>query len=91
VKKSARLVLSADLAYISRMTAPQSPRPETERLAPPPEADKDDDAWMVAGVDEAIAEVEAGAYVLWSDVEAWIESWGKPDELPLPPVRYRNR
>ena len=39
----------------------------------------------VAAVEEAIAEVKSGAPgIPHEKVKAWVESWGKPDELPFP-------
>jgi predicted transcriptional regulator len=34
---------------------------------------------------EAEAQLDAGQGVPWADVKRWLESWGKPDELPPPP------
>lgn len=36
---------------------------------------------------EADADVAAGRVVDFAEVEAWIESWDKPDELPRPRPR----
>lgn len=36
---------------------------------------------------EGLADVEAGRLVDGDEVLAWIESWGKDDELPMPRVR----
>jgi len=33
---------------------------------------------------EADAEIEAGKGIAHERVKAWLESWGKPDELPCP-------
>lgn len=39
----------------------------------------------IAAVEEAIAEVDAGGPTYSNEeVIAWMESWGKPDELPPP-------
>ena len=40
--------------------------------------------WQLAAIDEAIAEADAGKVVAHEDVVAWVRSWGKPDELPMP-------
>ena len=34
---------------------------------------------------EAEGQLAAGHGVPWADVKRWLESWGKPDELPPPP------
>ncbi|HEY1932381.1 MAG TPA: hypothetical protein VGG99_10245 [Acetobacteraceae bacterium] len=36
---------------------------------------------------EADADVAAGRVVDFAEVEAWVESWGKPNELPRPRPR----
>lgn len=45
---------------------------------------------QVAGVAEAIAELEAGLSVPLKDVEAWIDSWDTPNELPMPRPRRHS-
>jgi len=41
--------------------------------------------WKIAVIQEAIGEVNAGGPTYSNEaVLAWIESWGKPDELPPP-------
>lgn len=41
--------------------------------------------WKIAAIQEAIDEVDAGGPTYSNEeVLAWIESWGKPDELPPP-------
>ena len=41
--------------------------------------------WKIAAVQEAIDDVDAGGPTYSNEeVLAWIESWGKPDELPPP-------
>ena len=41
-------------------------------------------SWHLAAIDEGIQEADAGKLILHDDVIAWIESWGTPDELPMP-------
>lgn len=41
-------------------------------------------AWHLAAIDEGIRDAEAGRVVSHDDVAAWVRSWGKPDELPMP-------
>jgi predicted transcriptional regulator len=42
-------------------------------------------AWHVAQIDEAIKEAdEKGEFVSHEAMKAWLESWGKADELPPP-------
>lgn len=40
--------------------------------------------WQLAAIDAAIREADAGKLVAHEDVVAWVHSWGKPDELPMP-------
>ena len=40
--------------------------------------------WQLAAIDEAIREADAGKSIAHEDVVAWVSSWGKPDELPMP-------
>jgi len=40
--------------------------------------------WQLAAIDEGIRDAEAGRVVPHEDVVAWILSWRKPDELPMP-------
>ena len=46
----------------------------------------DDPDWSI---DEQIAEeaLRTGQTIPWEDVKVWLESWGKPDELPPPKWR----
>ena len=41
-------------------------------------------AWHLAAIDEGLRDAEAGRVVAHDDVAAWVRSWGKPDELPMP-------
>jgi predicted transcriptional regulator len=40
--------------------------------------------WQLAAVDEGISAADAGRVVAHEDVVAWVQSWGRPDELPMP-------
>lgn len=40
--------------------------------------------WQLAAIEEGIREADAGRVVAHEDVVAWVRSWGKPDELPMP-------
>lgn len=40
--------------------------------------------WQLAAIDEGIAAADAGRFVAHEDVVAWVESWGRPGELPVP-------
>lgn len=42
-----------------------------------------------AGIRAAMAQVKDGQTIPAEDVEAWIESWDTPDELPMPEPRRR--
>jgi predicted transcriptional regulator len=41
-------------------------------------------SWHLAAIDEGIRDADAGRLVAHEDVAAWVESWGKADELPMP-------
>jgi predicted transcriptional regulator len=41
-------------------------------------------AWHLAAIDEGIQDADAGRVAPHDDVVAWVRSWGKPDELPIP-------
>ena len=53
---------------------------ETKSICDPP-IDEAEEARLDA---EADAEIEAGKGVPHARVGAWLESWGKPNELPCP-------
>lgn len=39
----------------------------------------------LAAIDEAIKEAdESGEFISWDATRKWLNSWGKPDELPPP-------
>jgi predicted transcriptional regulator len=40
--------------------------------------------WQLAAIDEGIRAADAGRIVAHEDVAAWVQSWGRPDELPMP-------
>ncbi len=40
--------------------------------------------WQLAAIDEGISAADAGRIVAHDDVVAWVQSWGRPDELPAP-------
>jgi predicted transcriptional regulator len=41
--------------------------------------------WKFARIEEALADLDAGGQTYsHEEVVAWMESWGKPDELPPP-------
>jgi predicted transcriptional regulator len=40
--------------------------------------------WQLAAIDEGIGAADAGRVVAHEDVVAWVQSWGQPDELPMP-------
>jgi predicted transcriptional regulator len=41
-------------------------------------------AWHLAAIDEGLRDAEAGRVVAHEEVVAWVRSWGRPDELPMP-------
>lgn len=60
-------------------------KPPLGRAKRPNAGDRD-----VAGVKEGLAELDAGQSVPLADVEAWIDSWGTPNERPMPQARRRK-
>ena len=40
--------------------------------------------WQLEAIDQAVAAADAGHLVAHEDVVAWVESWGRPDERPMP-------
>lgn len=48
-------------------------------------------AWLAKRIDEAVRDAdESGEYVSEEDMSAWLNSLGKPDELPPPRLRKRH-
>jgi predicted transcriptional regulator len=40
--------------------------------------------WQIAAIEEGLRDADAGRVVKHEDVVAWVESWGQPDEAPMP-------
>jgi predicted transcriptional regulator len=40
--------------------------------------------WQLAAIDAGIGAADAGRVVAHEDGVAWVQSWGRPDELPMP-------
>lgn len=40
--------------------------------------------WQLAAIDEGLRAADAGRVIDHEDVVAWVQSWGRPDELPMP-------
>jgi predicted transcriptional regulator len=40
--------------------------------------------WQMSAIEEGLRDVESGRVIAHEDVVAWVESWGRPDELPTP-------
>jgi predicted transcriptional regulator len=40
--------------------------------------------WQLAAIDAGIRAADEGRTVAHEDVVAWVQSWGLPDELPMP-------
>jgi len=59
---------------ITPMTNPVRPQLETPR----------DEAAFRAAVENGIESADAGRMVPYEKVRAWLQSWGKPGELPAP-------
>ena len=43
--------------------------------------------WHLAAIDKGILDADAGRVVPHDDVAAWVRSWGRPGELPIPERR----
>jgi predicted transcriptional regulator len=56
---------------------------------PKPVFDEIDTEVEARAIAEAEADVEAGRIVPNEDVVKWLESWGKPNELPCPIPKKR--
>ncbi|NJM30984.1 MAG: hypothetical protein HC855_13585 [Rhizobiales bacterium] len=51
----------------------------------------DEKVRLYRAIDEAVKEAdEDGSYVSEKDMEAWLLSWGTPNELPPPRLRKRD-
>jgi predicted transcriptional regulator len=40
--------------------------------------------WQLAAIDAGISAADAGSVIAHEDVVAWVQSWGQPNELPMP-------
>jgi predicted transcriptional regulator len=40
--------------------------------------------WQLAAIDQGIEAADADQAVAHEEVVAWVRSWGKADELPMP-------
>jgi len=40
--------------------------------------------WQMAAIDQGIRAADAGLVVSHDDVAAWVRSWGRPNERPMP-------
>ena len=40
--------------------------------------------WQLSAIDAGIEAADAGRVVSHDDVVAWVKSWGRSDELPMP-------
>ncbi len=40
--------------------------------------------WQFAAIEDGLRDADAGRVVPHEDVVAWVESWGRPDERPMP-------
>jgi predicted transcriptional regulator len=47
--------------------------------------------WQLAAIDAGIGAADAGRVVAHEDVVAWVQSWGRPDELPMPRGGWSGR
>ncbi|MGB0747211.1 MAG: CopG family ribbon-helix-helix protein [Magnetospiraceae bacterium] len=77
------------LSRLSEATA----RSQAALAAEAIEAFVDQNEWQVARSKEALAAADSGGpFVAHDEMAAWLESWGTPDEKPVPdaPVRRRS-
>lgn len=68
--------------FISRTSSPK-----VDKAA---EEEREREARMLAGVDEAIAQFDAGLGIPGEEIEAWLDSWDTDNELPPPQPRRRS-
>lgn len=47
------------------------------------------DAEELAAIEEGLAELDAGQFIPFEDVKAWVASWGTAEELPAPTPKPR--
>lgn len=40
--------------------------------------------WQLAAIEAGVQAADSGRVVMHEDVVAWVQSWGSPDELPMP-------
>ena len=40
--------------------------------------------WQMSAIEKGLRDAESGRVIAHEDVVAWVESWGQPDELPMP-------
>jgi predicted transcriptional regulator len=40
--------------------------------------------WQMSAIEKGLSDVESGRVIAHEDVVAWVESWARPDELPMP-------
>lgn len=68
--------------YLGQMATPQTAEPtETE------EQRRERLAWRSAAISEARREIDREGGIPIEDVKAWVDSWGTPNELPMPEPR----
>lgn len=41
-------------------------------------------SWQLAAIDDGIKAADAGRVIPHAEVAAWVESWDRSDELPMP-------
>jgi predicted transcriptional regulator len=40
--------------------------------------------WQMSAIEKGLRDAESGRVIEHEDVVAWVESWGRQDELPMP-------
>ena len=71
--------------YLARMS--DAARERSEDPPETPEGRADRLAWEWNAIQEALASLERDGAVPFEEVEAWIDSWGTPNELSRPEPR----
>ena len=49
------------------------------------------ECWKRAAVEQALAEAEEGRWISREAMHAWMDSWGSPEEQPVPQLDIDER
>ena len=76
------------VAYISGVTGKASSTVDVEAPAPEPEEARIARlAWEAARIEEALTSIRDEGTISHEKVQAWVDSWDTPGELPQPQPR----